>query len=84
MRSGSRVYIRGTVSPNHAGQTVTVHYKRGSGSYRRLSTPTLSSTSTYSTSIRLSTRGYYYFHTHFSGDPTHAASVSSSTRVRVY
>jgi len=80
---GRSVAIRGAVSPAHGGKTVTLYYKKGSGSWRKLATRTLGTSSAYSYGWRPSARGTYYVKAVFSGDASHNGSTSSTRRVVV-
>ncbi|HEX9094210.1 MAG TPA: hypothetical protein VF902_09530, partial [Coriobacteriia bacterium] len=85
VRRGRYVTLSGAVTPNHAGRTVSIHYRYGArGRYRTLSVRTLSAAGAYSVRMRVGSRGYYYFHAHFAGDPSHRGSDSGTVRVRGY
>lgn len=85
VRVGRYVTLSGSVSPAHAGQVVSIHYRQASRSgYRTLSVRTLSASSTWSVRFRVAGRGYYYFHAHFGGDDSHNGSTSRTASVRGY
>jgi len=80
---GRSVTIKGAVSPAHAGNTVTLQYKKGTGSWKKLATRTLGSTSAYSHGWKPTTRGTYYVRTVFGGDASHTGSTSPTRKVTV-
>jgi predicted CXXCH cytochrome family protein len=84
LRYGGTVKLTGKVTPSHAGRQVRIMYRVGTGGWRALKTVTLSSTSSYSYSLRPSSRGYWYFSALFAGDASHAGSASATVRTRVY
>jgi hypothetical protein len=87
--SASSVYlykyctISGSVSPNLAGQTVTIQRKYGTGSWVTAATRTLDGTSKYSYSWKSSKRGTWYFRAIYGGNATYAAKTSASAKVVV-
>jgi len=83
LRKGSTTTISGAVSPSHSGKSVTIQYKKGSGSYRTLTTRTLSSSSAYSYKWRPSSTGTYYVRAVFAGDASHNGSTSVARKVVV-
>jgi len=80
---GRSVAIRGAVSPAHAGRTVTIQYKKGTGAWKKLGTSTLGSTSAYTRTWKPTARGTYYVKTVFAGDASHTGSTSPTRKVTV-
>lgn len=82
---GRETTVIGTVSPAHAGSSVTIRYKLGNtGKWTTLATKTLSDDSDYSYTWKPAAKGTYYIRTTFGGDTSHAGSTSVSVPVRVY
>ena len=77
------VTVSGAVSPNMAGQTVTIQRKYGSGSWANAAVKTLDVNSKYSYSWKASKRGTWYFRAIFGGNATYAGSTSGSAKVVV-
>lgn len=75
--------MSGTISPNHAGKQVRIYRKKGAGSWRPVKTLTLGAGSGYTWYTRLTTKGTYYFKTHFPGDADHQANWSAVRRLVV-
>jgi hypothetical protein len=79
MRLGSTALLSGTVTPTHAGKTVSLQ-RLVNGAWGTISTRALSSTSTYAFGIRPATRGTHSYRVLFTGDADHGAAAST-TRV---
>lgn len=80
---GKRVRLYGAVTPPAAGQVVTIQVKKGSGSWKRLATTTLSSTSRFSRYVKPGSTGKWYYRARYAGTATVAGSVSPTVRVVV-
>jgi len=72
---GSTVKLTGTVAPNHAGQRIYLQRYTG-GRWRTVTSKLLSSTSSYSFSLRPATRGQHKYRTYKPADGDHAAGTS--------
>jgi subtilisin family serine protease len=75
VRVGSSVRLTGTVHPNHAGEQVRLQRNDG-GTWRRIGTATLSSTSTYSFTITPTSRGKADYRVVRPADQDHASGRS--------
>ncbi len=79
---GRTVTLTGNVGPNHAGQLVTLQRKIN-GVWRNIGSIRLSSTSTYRTVIKPSTRGSWELRTYKAADGDHAATSSQGRPIPV-
>jgi hypothetical protein len=78
------VRLSGKVSPNAAGQTVKIQYRRTtSQSWKNLKTRTLNASSGYAYKYTPPKRGTWYFRTLYAGTSTVAASHAHTIRVTV-
>jgi subtilisin family serine protease len=75
VRLGSSARLTGTVHPNHAGEPVLLQRNDG-GTWRRIATATLSSTSTYSFTITPTSRGTAEYRVVRPADHDHARGRS--------
>ncbi|MGR6316796.1 S8 family serine peptidase [Micromonospora soli] len=80
---GGTVTLSGSVSPSHAGQTVYLQ-RLVSGSWKNITSRTLSSSSTYSFSIKPTSRTTYYYRVYKPADTDHAAGYSPRRSFKVY
>lgn len=79
---GGSVALSGSVAPSHAGQTVYLQ-RYVSGAWKSVASKTLSSTSTYSFTIKPSTRGSYYYRVYKPADADHLSNVSATKLFKV-
>lgn len=80
---GASVTLGTTVSPNHAGRSITL--QRWSGTrWVTLTRRTLSRTSTASVTIRPTVRGYNSYRWYLPAHTDHGTGTSATARVRVY
>jgi hypothetical protein len=79
---GGSVTLSGSVAPSHAGKTVYLQ-RLVSGSWTSVASRTLSSTSTYSFTIKPTARGIYYYRVYKPADTDHLAGYSGSRRFTV-
>jgi hypothetical protein len=84
MALGGTVYMYGTVTPSHAGQTVYLQRLVGNGVWQNMLSQTLTSTSGYSFAVKPSSRSTFYFRVYKPADADHAAGYSAIRNVRVY
>lgn len=79
---GTTAKFSGSVRPYHVGQTI--HLQRyAAGKWTTVASTTLSSTSTYSFSVKHSGAGGYYYRTYKPGHTDHAAGYSPSRKLTV-
>lgn len=83
MSYGSYVALSGSVFPNASGQKCTLQGKLGSGAWRNVYTCTLSSSSTYSRSVKPTARGTWYYRAVYSGGSAITGSTSPAKKVVV-
>ena len=79
---GSSVRLNGSAGPAHAGETVRLQRRVG-GVWRDVATATLSSTSTFSFSIRPTTRGTFVYRVRRPADADHARGTSRAQTLSV-
>jgi hypothetical protein len=82
IRRGQRFTVTGTVSPNHAGQRVSLQRLVG-GAWKTAATGTLSASSTYTLRATPPTTGRLTYRVYKSADRDHAASASARQTVTV-
>jgi hypothetical protein len=80
---GGTVYIYGSVTPNHAGQTVYLQRYLGGGKWQNVTSRTLTSTSGYSIAIKPPTKGTYYYRVYKPADTDHLAGYSPIRNFKV-
>ncbi|HVF03435.1 MAG TPA: M23 family metallopeptidase [Frankiaceae bacterium] len=82
VRVGGAVTFAGTVAPGHAGQGVNLQ-RYADGVWRTVRTVTLSSTSTYRTTLTMNSRTDFTWRVYKPGDADHVAGSSRSVRIAV-
>jgi len=80
---GGTFTMSGSVAPSHAGKTVYLQRYAGGGSWTTVTSKALSSTSTYSFSVKPSSRGTFTYRVYKPADTDHLASYSPSRAVKV-
>ncbi|HEX5596456.1 MAG TPA: hypothetical protein VFX61_10635, partial [Micromonosporaceae bacterium] len=80
---GGSVKLSGKVSPSHAGKTVYLQRYVG-GKWTTVTSRKLSSTSSYSFTIKPSSRGTYKYRVYRPADTDHLSGVSSVRTFKVY
>jgi hypothetical protein len=80
---GRSVTLSGSVSPSHAGKTVYLQ-RYVNGSWSTVTSKALSSTSTYSFTIKPSSKRTYYYRVYKPADTNHLAGYSGTRSFKVY
>jgi hypothetical protein len=80
---GGTFTLTGSVSPAHAGQTVYLQRYAGSGRWTTVTSQALSSTSTYSFSVKPTARGTATYRVYKPADTDHLAGYSPNRAVKV-
>ncbi|MCU7722189.1 S8 family serine peptidase [Actinoplanes sp. KI2] len=80
---GGTVYIYGSVTPSHAGQTVYLQRYLGGGKWQNVTSRALSSTSGYSIAIKPTSKGTYYYRIYKPADTDHSAGYSPIRNFKV-
>ena len=83
IRYGKTVTLSGVVSPNASGQLVTIQRRINTGSWAKLTTASINSSSAYTRTISRMTRGAWQFRAYYAGTSSVAASYSPPLRVIV-
>ncbi|MFD2763692.1 S8 family serine peptidase [Micromonospora eburnea] len=81
-RRGGTVTLSGSVSPRHAGQTVYLQ-RLVNGTWKNITSKKLSSSSTYSFSIKPTSKGTYGYRVYKPADTDHAAGFSPRQSFKV-
>ncbi len=79
---GQSVTIRGSVAPNHTGQTVSLQYHY-SGAWHTVTTATLTSTSTYSFTYQPGSTGTRSLQVYRPADADHASGTSPTMKLTI-
>jgi hypothetical protein len=77
------VKLTGKVTPANVGATVKLQYRKGTSGAWKTVNLTLGATSNYVKSIKLTSKGAWYFRTTYAGTTTVAASKSATIKVVV-
>ena len=80
---GKTVTLSGVVAPNASGQLVTIQRRINTGSWAKLTTASINSSSAYTRTISRMTRGAWQFRAYYAGTSSVAASYSPPLRVVV-
>ncbi|MEU3452433.1 S8 family serine peptidase [Micromonospora sp. NPDC006766] len=81
-RLGGTVTLSGSVSPKHAGQTVYLQ-RLVNGSWKNITSKKLTSSSTYSFSIKPTSKGTFTYRVYKPADTDHAAGYSPKQKFKV-
>ena len=80
---GGTLTMSGSVAPSHAGKTVYLQRYLGSGTWTTVTSRALSSTSTYTFSVKPTSRGTFTYRVYKPADTDHLASYSPNRAVKV-
>ena len=80
---GGTFTLSGAVSPSHAGKTVYLQRYAGSGTWTTVTSKVLSTTSTYSFTVKPTTRGTVTYRVYKPADTDHLAGYSANRAVNV-